>query len=152
MGRKVSDKFTVPICRLHHRELHRRGNERAWWKNQGIDPLPIAASLWDRTHAVESAAADQAAIEHVVATAGTSMLRQQFSHRDHITAPFVVGRASLSHEPRGPLAADLLLYDREPVRLSRDHFAIVRHDGRLFVRDLKRRCEPETMRSSAAVR
>jgi ERF superfamily protein len=29
MGRKVSDRFTVPICRLHHRELHRRGNERA---------------------------------------------------------------------------------------------------------------------------
>jgi hypothetical protein len=24
MGHKVSDKFTVPICRLHHRELHRR--------------------------------------------------------------------------------------------------------------------------------
>jgi len=34
------------------------------------------------------------------------------------------------------VAADLLLYDREPVRRSRDHFAIVRHDGRLFVRDL----------------
>jgi hypothetical protein len=39
MGRKVSDRFTVPICRLHHRELHRRGNERAWWENQEIDPL-----------------------------------------------------------------------------------------------------------------
>jgi len=25
MGRKVSDRFTVPICRLHHRELHRKG-------------------------------------------------------------------------------------------------------------------------------
>jgi hypothetical protein len=35
MGRKVSDKFAVPICRLHHRELHRRGNERAWWQTQG---------------------------------------------------------------------------------------------------------------------
>jgi hypothetical protein len=46
MGRKVSDRFAVPICRLHHRELHRRGNERAWWQNQGIDPLPIAASFW----------------------------------------------------------------------------------------------------------
>ena len=55
MGRKVSDKFAVPICRLHHRELHRRGNERAWWQSQGIDPLLIAASLWDRTHAVASA-------------------------------------------------------------------------------------------------
>lgn len=38
MGRKVSDRFSVPICRLHHRELHRRGNERAWWQKQGIDP------------------------------------------------------------------------------------------------------------------
>jgi ERF superfamily len=56
MGRRVSDKFAVPICRLHHRELHRRGNERAWWENQGIDPLPIAASLWERTHAVASVA------------------------------------------------------------------------------------------------
>jgi len=37
MGRKSSDKFTVPICRLHHRELHRRGDERAWWDKQGID-------------------------------------------------------------------------------------------------------------------
>ena len=58
MGRKVSDKFTVPICRLHHRELHRRGDERIWWEKQGVDPLPIAASLWARTHAVEVTAAD----------------------------------------------------------------------------------------------
>jgi hypothetical protein len=52
MARKVSDRFTVPICRLHHRELHRRGNERIWWQNQGIDPLVVAATLWARTHAV----------------------------------------------------------------------------------------------------
>jgi ERF superfamily len=50
LGRKVSDRFTVPVCRLHHRELHRRGNERAWWQKQGIDPLVIAASLWTKTH------------------------------------------------------------------------------------------------------
>ena len=55
MGRKVSDKFTVPICRLHHRELHRRGNERAWWEGQGIDPLAVAGILWTRTHAVAPA-------------------------------------------------------------------------------------------------
>ena len=58
MGRKVSDRFTVPICRLHHRQLHRRGNERAWWQSQGIDPLAIAASLWANTHAGEPATAD----------------------------------------------------------------------------------------------
>jgi hypothetical protein len=50
MGRKVSDKFTVPICRLHHRELHRLGNERDWWEKKEIDPLSIAASLWKKTH------------------------------------------------------------------------------------------------------
>jgi hypothetical protein len=60
MGRKVSDKFTVPICRLHHRELHRRGDERAWWGKQRINPLPIAAGLWERTHAVDPAAAELA--------------------------------------------------------------------------------------------
>ena len=82
----------------------------------------------------ESVLGDQVAIERVVVSAGTSALRQQFTHRNHITAPFVVGRAPFSHEPQGAVAADL--YDREPVRRSRDHFAIVRHDGRLFVRDL----------------
>ena len=60
MGRKVSDRFTVPICRLHHRELHRRGNERGWWESQGIDPMVIAESLWGRTHAVGPAAANLA--------------------------------------------------------------------------------------------
>jgi hypothetical protein len=55
MGRRVSDRFTVPICRLHHRELHRRGNERAFWQQQGIDPLAIAAALWARTHEVAPA-------------------------------------------------------------------------------------------------
>ncbi len=56
MGRKVSDRFTVPICRLHHRELHRRSNERSWWEQQAIDPLPIAANLWAKTHEIASAA------------------------------------------------------------------------------------------------
>jgi hypothetical protein len=56
MGRKVGDRFTVPICRLHHRELHRRSNERAWWEKQEIDPLPVAANLWAKTHEIASAA------------------------------------------------------------------------------------------------
>ena len=58
MGRKVSDRFAVPICRLHHRELHRRGNEHAWWQNQGIDPLVVAETLWARTHTVAPADAE----------------------------------------------------------------------------------------------
>ena len=58
MGRKVSDRFAVPVCRLHHRELHRRGNERGWWENHGIDPLPAAAILWAKTHAAAPAEAE----------------------------------------------------------------------------------------------
>jgi len=46
MSRKVSDEFTVPICRLHHRELHRHGDEKLWWQKLNIDPLPIALRLW----------------------------------------------------------------------------------------------------------
>jgi len=50
LGRKVSDEFTVPLCRGHHRELHRHGDEVAWWKAAGIDPTPIAHDLWQQTH------------------------------------------------------------------------------------------------------
>jgi hypothetical protein len=50
LGRKVSDEFTVPVCRLHHRELHRHGDEAAWWTGVNIDPVPIALALWQSTH------------------------------------------------------------------------------------------------------
>jgi hypothetical protein len=46
LGRKVSDEFTVPLCRRHHQDLHRHGNEKAWWTNLQLDPLPIAKELW----------------------------------------------------------------------------------------------------------
>jgi hypothetical protein len=49
LGRRVSDEFTVPICRLHHRELHRSGDEAAWWRQLNIDPLPVALKLWQQT-------------------------------------------------------------------------------------------------------
>jgi hypothetical protein len=45
LGRKVSDEFTVPLCRVHHRELHRQGEE-AWWHDIKIDPIPLALELW----------------------------------------------------------------------------------------------------------
>jgi hypothetical protein len=46
LGRKASDEFVVPLCRMHHREVHRAGDERAWWKAAGIDPLKVAGKLW----------------------------------------------------------------------------------------------------------
>jgi hypothetical protein len=54
LGRKVSDEFTVPLCRGHHRELHRRGDEAAWWQKISIDPLPAARALWLQTRPLKS--------------------------------------------------------------------------------------------------
>jgi hypothetical protein len=51
LGHKVSDEFTVPLCRAHHRELHRAGKETDWWTRLAIDPLVVARSLWLNTRA-----------------------------------------------------------------------------------------------------
>ena len=50
LGRKVSDEFTVPLCRGHHREVHRVGDEAAWWIKAGIEPTAIARELWLNSH------------------------------------------------------------------------------------------------------
>jgi hypothetical protein len=51
LGRKVSDEFTIPLCRLHHNELHRYGDEVSWWAGVNVDPVPIALALWRRSRA-----------------------------------------------------------------------------------------------------
>ena len=54
LGVKVSDEFTVPLCRGHHRQLHQAGDEGAWWKALKIDALPLARQLWEQTHPNEA--------------------------------------------------------------------------------------------------
>ena len=49
VGRKVSDEYTVPVCRLHHRDLHTYCDEASWWAAVSIDPLPIALTLWRKS-------------------------------------------------------------------------------------------------------
>ena len=49
LGRKASDEFAVPLCRSHHRAVHRAGDEQAWWKAAGIDPVNVARHLWRQT-------------------------------------------------------------------------------------------------------
>jgi hypothetical protein len=50
LGRKVSDEFTVPVCRTHHREIHRHGDEAAWWERHSLEPLSTANRLWRHSH------------------------------------------------------------------------------------------------------
>jgi hypothetical protein len=55
LGRKVSDEFTVPLCRGHHREVHRSGDEAGWWRKTGIDPTIPARTLWLESHPLPTA-------------------------------------------------------------------------------------------------
>jgi hypothetical protein len=55
LGRKVSDEFAVPLCRTHHREAHRAGDERAWWEQVGIDPINVARELWRKARVSDDA-------------------------------------------------------------------------------------------------
>jgi hypothetical protein len=50
LGKKVSDEFTVPLCSVHHRELHQSGAEQDWWQKRGIDPVTMAQELWRASH------------------------------------------------------------------------------------------------------
>jgi hypothetical protein len=52
IGMKVSDEFTVPLCREHHRHLHHARNEIAWWHNLSISPPPIALELWTESQVI----------------------------------------------------------------------------------------------------
>jgi len=69
--------FTVPLCRGHHREVHRCGDEAAWWKKAGIDPSAGARALWLKTHPLP-AMPDKTGIGGAssVAAAGTHALQQ----------------------------------------------------------------------------
>lgn len=63
MAMKVSDEFTVPLCNLHHDNLHRAGDERGWWARHAVkNPLAIAARLWaaSRGHVSDDDAHDDA--------------------------------------------------------------------------------------------
>jgi hypothetical protein len=53
MGLKVSDEFTVPLCRTHHRDNHSFGDEVAWWERRAIDPLATSRMLWVSTRRIE---------------------------------------------------------------------------------------------------
>ena len=49
LGLKVSDEFTVPLCAIHHQQLHKTTKEREWWHERKIDPLIVARALWNES-------------------------------------------------------------------------------------------------------
>lgn len=53
LGLKVSDEFTVPLCRTHHRDNHNTGDEIGWWEKRAIDPLATARVFWVSTRQIE---------------------------------------------------------------------------------------------------
>jgi ERF superfamily len=64
LGRKVSDEFAVPLCRLHHRELHRSPDEARWWQTARIDPLKIARDLWKASRSPQDGRAESSPPEN----------------------------------------------------------------------------------------
>jgi hypothetical protein len=76
LGHRVSDEFTVPVCRTHHRELHRQGDEVGWWGKVHIDPLPIALRLWQCTRLNSDALTASEGIAPSEATKTTDMSDQ----------------------------------------------------------------------------
>jgi hypothetical protein len=78
LGRKVSDEFTVALCRGHHREVHRCGDEAVWWQKTGIDPTAAASALWLATHPLPARSFE---VDTPVAAAGASNLSDANSNQ-----------------------------------------------------------------------
>jgi hypothetical protein len=66
LGRKSSDEYAVPLCRIHHRLVHRVGNEAAWWAEAGIDPVKVASKLWKHTRSGGGRMKPEPAVQPVV--------------------------------------------------------------------------------------
>jgi ERF superfamily len=62
LSRKVSDEFAVPLCRGHHRAVHRSRDERAWWRQAGINPIKVARRLWKETRGLGQRRTQRAAL------------------------------------------------------------------------------------------
>jgi hypothetical protein len=65
---KVSDEFTVPLCAIHHNQIHTTGKEREWWQERHMDPLKVATALWQQSRDTLSTAADMDVVEEALST------------------------------------------------------------------------------------
>lgn len=99
------------------------------------DDLPRAAAA-SRTD--DAPAPEAAGPLRLQLAADTAALRERMGAQPITIAqlPFLVGRRPWPGEKVPKRVPDLLLDDRNPFRLSRQHFVIASADGRLAVRDL----------------
>jgi hypothetical protein len=72
LARKVSDEFVVPLCRGHHRAVHRSREERAWWRQSGIDPIKVARRLWKETRGAGNGQSEPLALPRTHSAAASS--------------------------------------------------------------------------------
>ncbi len=93
LGSKVSDEFTVPLCRGHHREVHRRGDEAAWWKDVGVDAILVARKLWTATHPLRSVTEAPKSASDSTTSDSTSVPRQPNGTRNRKTKPIIAAGA-----------------------------------------------------------
>jgi hypothetical protein len=97
LGRKVSDEFIVPLCRGHHREVHRRGDEASWWSKAGIDPVGAARILWIETHPlrpiVEVPKSEQSGALRAATSGSIKAARLPSTPRNRKTKPIIAAGA-----------------------------------------------------------
>jgi hypothetical protein len=92
LSRKVSDEFTVPLCRTHHREVHHCGDEAAWWCKIKLDPTVGARALWLQTHPLPSVsiglnAKSPTPVAHLAPATGDTKPNRPTRKRSHIKSP-----------------------------------------------------------------
>ena len=97
LGRKPSDEFAVPLCRAHHRAAHRAGDERAWWKAAGIDPVKVARQLWRQTRLDDRQEQHQAGLTARPQT--RSIASASDGTRESRSDPIAMGRADDGRTP-----------------------------------------------------
>ena len=97
LGRKVSDEFAVPLCRSHHSALHRAGDEQAWWKAAGIDPVKVARQFWRQTRLNDPQDRRQAGLASRPET--RSIASASDGTKESRSDPVVIGRAGDDRTP-----------------------------------------------------
>jgi hypothetical protein len=95
LGRKVSDEFVVPLCRGHHREVHRSGEEASWWGKAGIDPIGAARKFWVETHPLRpfAEAPNPAQAARIATSDSPSVRRLPNGTRNRKTKPIITAGA-----------------------------------------------------------